>query len=361
MARFFSKRHPKVGARPGTLSIPKEAPPPRLHLIQYSPNEVAESDLETIDELAETFSDSSVTWIDVQGFGDRKMIRQLAERFSLHRLLLEDLVNAPQRPKAEDYDDQLLVIVRMVRLDGFSDDNRHQIDLEQVSVVIGKNYVLTFQERYGDVLDPVRRRIRDGKGIITTQGSDYLAYAIIDTIVDSYYPALEKIGDHLERMEDEVVQHPTPELLAELNRLKNQLVNLRRGVWPHRELLMSIVRGEFPHVTDDVRLYFRDTYDHALQTTEVIEMYRELVTSLVNTYLSSVANRTNEVMKVLTIVATIFIPLTFIAGIYGMNFEYMPELKVRWAYPAAWAAMLGISGTMIGYFWAKGWIGPGRK
>ncbi len=353
LSTLFSKRHPKVGARPGTLVIPKEAPPPRIHVISYTPEQVNENDVSEAAELREAFNDQTITWIDVQGFGDKKLIQQIGKTFSLHPLLLEDIVNVPQRPKCEAYDDQLLVIVRMVRL-----DDNGQIDLEQVSVVLAKNYVLTFQERYGDVFDPVRGRIRDGKGRIRRHRADYLAYALIDNVVDAYYPVLESIGERLESLEDEVIVNPTPALLGELNRMKNQLVNLRRGIWPQREAIHALSRGDHATIEEEVGIFFRDTYNHCVQTAEVTEMYREMVTGMMNTYLSSVANRTNEVMKVLTIVATIFIPLTFLAGIYGMNFEFMPELHVRWAYPIIWLTMFLVAAVMLVFFWRKGWIGP---
>lgn len=349
---MFTKRHPQVGSRPGTLVIPAEAPPPQIHLISFAPNHLHEADITDVEELREAFDEKNITWVDIQGFGDYSLLHQVGEIFQLHPLLLEDVVNVPHRPKAEAYQDQLLVIVRMV-----STDEVQQFHTEQFSVVLGKGYVLTFQERPGDVLDPVRKRIREGVGRLYKHGADYLAYAIIDTIVDAYYPVLEVIGEHLEALEDEVIRQPTPELLATLNRLKNRLVNLRRGIWPQREAVNSMVRGDFPHVTEDVRIYLRDTHDHCVQTSEVAEMYREMASGLMNTYLSSIANRTNEVMKVLTIVATIFIPLTFLAGIYGMNFSYMPELQVWWAYPIIWLTMLMVAGGMTWFFWRKGWIG----
>ena len=279
-------------------------------------------------------------------------MQDIATLFELHPLLLEDVVNVPQRPKTETYGDQLLIVVRMVKVDG-----PDEIDMEQVSIVFSQNYVLTFQERHGDILDPVRNRLRSGKGPMRQRGPDYLAYAIADTIIDGYYPVLETIGNHLEDMEVTVIANPTPELLLRLHQLKNRLVNLRRSVWPQREAVNQLVRGDHALVSDDVRVYLRDTYDHCVQTAEVAEMYREMVSGLMNTYLSAVANRTNEVMKVLTIMASIFIPLTFLAGIYGMNFEHMPELHVRWAYPIIWVAMFVVAGGMIFFFYRKGWIG----
>lgn len=351
---IFDKRHPQSGARPGTLVIPKEAPTPRIYMIRYRAEDVTESDVSEVDELKAAFDEGAVTWIDIQGYGDKALIQSIGDLFELHPLLLEDVVNIPQRPKTEAYGDQLLTVVRMVRVDGPG-----EIDMEQVSIVLSKNYVLTFQERYGDVLDPVRRRIRSGKGVIRQHRADFLAYAIADTIIDGYYPVLESIGEHLEELEDVVVTDPTPDLLIELNQIKNRLINLRRGIWPQREAVNTMVRGDHPAISSEVQIYLRDTYDHCVQTSEVAEMYREMVTGLMNTYLSSIANRTNEVMKVLTIMASIFIPLTFLAGIYGMNFEHMPELHVKWAYPAVWITMLGTAAGMLIYFWRKGWISFG--
>ena len=353
-SKFF-KRHPKVGAVPGTLVIPEDAPAPRIRMMNYSDAGVRESEVEDLEQLRIAFDESTVTWIDVQGFGDRALIHEIGRLFALHPLLLEDVVNMPQRPKSEAYDGQLLVIVRMVRFNEVA-----EVDPEQLSLILGKRYVLTFQERQGDVLDPIRRRIREGKTALSKQGEDYLAYCLIDTVIDAYYPVLESIGERLEALEDEVVMNPTSDLLSRLNRLKNRLVDLRRGIWPQREALNAMVRGDHPIITDPVRIYLRDTYDHCVQTSEVAEMYREMVTGLMNTYLSSIANRTNDVMKVLTIVATIFIPLTFLAGIYGMNFEHMPELASRWGYPVVWIAMIATAGVMLAFFWRKGWIGPRR-
>ena len=291
----------------------------------------------------------------MQGFGDEKTIREIGEIFSIHPLAMEDVVNMPQRPKAEMYEGQVLIITRMVRTKGTA-----EVDMEQVTLVLGESYVLTFQEHYGDILDPVRERIRSGKGRpIRRNGPGYLAYAIVDTIVDGYYPVLELIGDHLEQLENLVMENPTNDVLRDLNRTKNMLVNLRRAIWPQREAVNSLIRDENSLISDEVRMFLRDTYDHCAQTAEVIEMYREMSTSLMNTYLSSIANRTNEVMKVLTMMASIFIPLTFLAGIYGMNFEHMPELHVRWAYPLVWTTMLAVGLSMLAFFWRKGWIGGG--
>ncbi len=347
---MFRKRHPETGARPGTLVILPDAPTPVIKVIQYDRSHYLENDVANVDTLGKLIENDLVNWIDVQGFGDQALFESFGRLFNIHPLALEDIVNVPQRPKIEAYGDQLLLIVRMITIAA----NNH-IDVEQVSIVVGKNYVLTFQEKPGDVLEPVRNRIRLGNSI-RSHGADYLAYALVDTVVDAYYPVLEAIGDYLEPIEDQVIFQPTPALLAELNRMKNQLVNLRRAIWPQREAVSSMFRDDHPLISQDVRIYLRDTYDHCVQTVEVAEMYREMIGGLLNLYLTSVANRTNDVMKVLTIVATIFIPLTFLAGIYGMNFQYMPELAVKWAYPAFWGAILVITVFMSGFFWRKGWI-----
>ncbi|QDT11809.1 magnesium/cobalt transporter CorA [Planctomycetes bacterium K23_9] len=355
--RSFKKRHAKVGARPGTLVIPAEAPEPRIEKICFNAESHQRETLESVDALQEAFDRQEVTWIDVQGFGDHAVMLKMGELFKLHPLLLEDVVNVPQRPKAERYDDQLLLVVRMVSSSKDDVTGEPMIQMEQVSLVVAEHYVLTFQEKHGDILDPVRKRIASNKGIIRQRGADYLAYVIADTIVDGYYPVLEQLGDRLESLEVDVIEHPSPSVLSELNRMKNQLINLRRAIWPQREAINELIRGDSPLISDEVTIYLRDTYDHCIQTSEVAEMYREMVTGLMNTYLSAVANRTNEVMKVLTIMASIFIPLTFMAGIYGMNFEHMPELKYQYSYAVLWAAMLATAAGMVVYFYRKGWIG----
>jgi len=323
-------------------------------MIRFNRDEVQDSnvDANATESLKSALESDFVTWIDVQGFGDKALLREFGETFDLHPLLLEDVVNVPQRPKAEVYGDQLLAIVRMVH-----PLESGRLYLEQVSVIVGKTYVLTFQEKYGDVFDPVRKRIKDSTSMIRKHGPDFLSYALIDTVVDGYYPVLEEIGDHLEELETEVVTNPSPKLLGRLNQFKNQLVNMRRGIWPQREAIGQLARGDEGSITDEVRLHLRDTYDHCVQITEVTEMYREMVTGLMGVYLSAIANRTNEVMKVLTITATIFIPLTFMAGIYGMNFEHMPELHNKWSYPIFWCVIILLTALMVTLFYRRGWIG----
>jgi magnesium transporter len=352
---MFRKRHPPIGARPGTLVINSHAQKPAIHVIEYTPDRVQEHDISEVEQLRPFLQAGSVAWVDVQGLGDEKVLRALGDVFGLHALALEDVVNVPQRPKLEPFDEHVLCISRMVM-----ERAAQTIETEQVSLIIGRNYLLTFQERHGDVLDPVRRRIRQGQGPIRKAGPDYLAYAIIDALIDGYYPVMETFGEYLESLEDEIVVNPRTAILQRIHHVKRELLAIRRAIWPQREVVNALIRDENPFITDNVRVYLRDCYDHCVQIIDVVETYRELAGGLMDVYLSSVGNRQNEVMKVLTIMASIFIPLTFMAGVYGMNFQNMPELQTRWGYPLLLAAMVVVVVAMILFFRRKGWIVPPR-
>ncbi len=353
---MFRKRHPPVGSRPGTLAINGDATQTVIHLMRYDPAGMDESPVEDVGELRQQLAEDKVNWIDVQGLGDEAVLRKIAEIFELHPLALEDVVNVPQRPKVEEYDKHLLLITRMAKL---TEDDL--LDIEQVGIFVGPNFVLTFQERYGDILDPVRQRLRRGRGAMRRSGSGYLAYAILDTIIDGYYPILESFGERLETLEDEIVEDPTHDMLRRVHRTKRDLLAVRRGIWPQREAVNTLLRDGHELFTDEVRVYLRDCYDHCVQIVDVVETYRELAGGLMDVYLSSVGNKTNDVMRVLTVMASIFIPLTFLAGIYGMNFENMPELHVRWSYPVLLAVMVAIAAGMLAYFYRKGWLGGGSR
>ncbi|MCB9709133.1 MAG: magnesium/cobalt transporter CorA [Myxococcales bacterium] len=348
----LAKTIPPVGASPGTLSIAEGSPPPKVRAILYNETSVQEHQISDLDELASIPHQPLKAWIDVQGTGDEEVLRRIGSIFSLHRLVLEDIVSVPQRPKSEAYDHHHLLITRMLSI-----RSPDTVEVEQVSIVIGANYVLTFQERYGDILDPVRNRLRKGPGLIRSAGPDYLAHGILDTVIDGYYPVLEALGDQLERLEDRVMLRPTAKTLEQLTDKRHVLLQLRRTLWPQREAVQQILRDEHPMITNQSRVYFRDTLDHCVQVTEVTESYRELIQSLMNTYLSMLAQKTNEVMRVLTIIATIFIPLTFLTSVYGMNFHYMPELSVRWAYPLLLGLMAAVGIGMLVYFRRRGWLG----
>lgn len=342
-----------MGSRPGTLALAPDSPPPVIRLMRYDADHFEERVVENVDELSSILQDNGkVSWIDVQGFGDEATLERLRDLFDIHPLAIADAVNTPQRPKYEAYDHFNLYITRMVRL-----GDHKEICAEQVSIFLGKRYVLTLQERHGDVFDPVRARIRQSEGTIRRHGTDYLAYAIIDAVLDGYYPVIEMLGDRLHDLEEEILERPTPAGMRRIHSIRHELLGLRRAITPQREAVNALIREESDLVSPMVRQYLRDCYDHAVQTADAVETFRDLAANLMDLYLSSTSQRTNEVMKVLTIMASIFIPLTFIVGLYGMNFDYMPELHVRWAYPVLLVIMFLIAVGMIIFFRMKGWIG----
>lgn len=347
------KTRPPVGARPGTLAIPSDWPKPVLCVMQYAAEGelVEKQGAQLADIDPETLPAGSVTWLDVHGLGDEQVIRGIGQRFGLHVLELEDIVHIPQRPKADVQGKHLFLVTRMPHRKG------EELDIEQVSIFVGDRYVLTFQERPGDVFAPVRERLRQGMGQMRRSGPGYLAYALLDAIVDAYFPIVEALGTELENLEGEVIETQQPWMLADLNRIRAELLRIRRILSPQREALSSMLKEQSAYMGQDVQIYLRDTYDHVVQLLDVIESQREIGSGILNTYLTLVANRTNDVMKVLTIMASIFIPLTFMAGIYGMNFERMPELAWPWGYPALLVAMAAVGAGMLVYFRRKGWLG----
>lgn len=351
---MFDKVHPPVGARPGTLAIPANSPPPRIRRYLYSPESLDEHPVEDLAELRAPLPEGTVQWIDIQGLGDESVLREIAEIFDIHLLALEDLVHVPGRPKAELYDGHLLVIARMLK---HCEADFSEIDMEQIGFVLGTNFLLTFQEEEGDVFDPVRVRLRVEGSRMRARGADYLAYALLDVIIDAYYPWIERIGDTLEDLEDEVLRRTDPQILRTLNSARRALLVLRRSLAPQREAVGQLTREINPHLGDEARVFLRDVYDHCIHLAEAIDNSRELVAGLLNLYLTMLSNRTNDVMKVLTIVASIFVPLTFLAGIYGMNFEHMPELHTAWAYPMLLAVMVAVAIGMLIFFRRKGWLG----
>jgi magnesium transporter len=297
--------------------------------------------------------------VDVLGLGSEEILRRLGKVFKLHPLVLEDIVNVPQRPKVEDYENQLVIISQMVLVK----ENGTGFWVEQVSLVLGKHYLLTVQEEPSrDCFQPVRDRIRAGKGSIRKQGPDYLAYTLIDAIIDGFFPVLEAYGERIEELEDEVVTKPTRRTIEKIYQIRRELLALRRAIWPQRDAINSIIRDGSDLISPEVRVYLRDCYDHAVQVMDMVETYRELTSGLMDIYLSSVGNRMNEIMKLLTVISSIFIPLTFIAGVYGMNFNTeksplnMPELNWYWGYPACLGLMAAIAIGLIFFFWRRGWF-----
>lgn len=347
------------GTLPGALNIPDDALPTELVLIDYSPGSIHSHRIEHPSECRGLTRPDTVTWLDARGLGTESTLLQLSQTFHLHPLMLEDVVNVPHRPKIDFYDGQLLIVMQMVR----PKDTGSGVSSEQVSFVLGKEFLVTFQEEpEWDSFEPVRDRIRRGTGTIRAQGADYLAYALLDTIVDSFFPVLEVIGETLEELEDEVVENPTRATIERIHRLRRGLMKLRRYIWPQRSVINSLIRDSGDLISQEVRVYLQDVYDHIVQVVDILESYREIASSLMDVYLSSVGNRMNEVMKLLTVISSIFIPLTFIAGLYGMNFNpqaspfNMPELDWYWGYVICLGVMAMIAALQIYYFWRRGWF-----
>lgn len=349
---MFTKQNPEIGARPGTLAIPENSPEPRIRVTQYSVDEVEVFDVEDIETLPQLVKSDWVTWVDIQGFGNEAKLRGVADAFELHPIALEHAVNVPQRAKAESYEGHNLIIARAPLL-----SEEGTMSVPQVCFVVGDGFLITFQERYLRFFDAVRERIRIGGGQLRKNGADYLAYALIDAMVDRYYPVAQQLSDSIEDLEDWVVENPHPEVLKRIHVIRRQLVVLRRVGHPQREAINSMLRPQSPFFSDAVQVYVRDTRDHIAQIVELIDSSREMASDLADAYLSNVSHRSNEIMKVLTLMASIFIPLTFIAGVYGMNFEYIPELSVRNAYFVVWGLMIVVALFMVFFFKRRGWIG----
>ncbi len=357
---IFSRKAPlsplPPGASPGTLTAPADASPPRITVLAYDAEQMVEEELDDPAAISDYLESWPVSWINIDGLGDTTVVEQVGSVFGIHPLALEDVLNIRHRPKIEEYDEHIFVVTRMA---GFDD----QFEPEQVSLFLSSNYVLTFQERQGDCLEPVRNRLRTKKGKIRQRGPDYLAYAVLDAVVDGYFPVLEQMSERLEELEDEILRNPKTETVARIQGARHEMLTLRRSVAPQREIFNSMVRDGHDVIGEEVGVYLRDTQDHVIRIVEIAESYREVASGLMDLYMSSVSNRMNDIMKVLTIMATMFIPLTFVAGIYGMNFDpdvspfNMPELRWFWGYPFALGLMVVMTVGLLVYFRRKGWIG----
>jgi magnesium transporter len=344
----------KPGAAPGTLVVDPGAPRPRIRVLSFGPEGHEEHDVAGASELAGHVGRRPVTWINVDGLGDAEVVQAVGDVFGVHRLALEDVVHTDQRSKVEEFEEHLFIVARMPR--------GNEGPSEQLSMFVGSDYVLTFQETEGDSFDPIRERIRSARTRITGSGPDYLAYALLDALVDSYFGVVEPLGERLDRLEEAVLERPDPSTVEAIQTLKTFLNELRRVVIPNREVTRALLREDISFVSPRTRTYFRDANDHAIQIVEMVESYREICSDLMGVYLSSVSNKMNEIMKVLTIIATIFIPLSFVAGIYGMNFNperspwNMPELDWYFGYPLAVGLMVAIVVAFIVYFRRKKWL-----
>jgi len=364
MHRSKRFRHAPPGTAPGTVIVPDDALNLRVKAIRFTETVMDEQSVTSVSQIkARMDADpGSIHWIDIKGLGDKSFYEQLADCFSIHRLQMEDVMNTYQRPKAEEYQGHLFLVSRVIRDAGAGLSN------EQLSLFLGTNFVITIQDKYDDFLNPVLARLRLGKGHLRKQGADYLAYSIMDLVVDTYYPLLEKIADKLDELEDELIEAPTRESLNKLLHIKRELILIRRTIWSERDKVNDILRSAFPLIKDSTKIFFRDTYDHCIQLIDLVESYKEITASLMDVYMSSVSNRLNQVMKVLTIISTIFIPLTFIVGLYGMNFAIedprtkeplpynMPELYSPYGYVGVMLFMLLVVIFQLYFFVKKGWL-----
>ena len=348
------KRSTKTGLPPGVLIHigEKKTEKVSINVLDYDENQFEEKEARTIEECFPFKDMPTITWINIDGLHQVDIIEKIGKNFDFHPLLLEDILNTEQRPKIEDFDTHIYLVLKML----YYDDKTNEINSEQVSIIFGQNYVISFQEKEVDVFNPIRERIRTGKGRIRKMGADHLAYSLIDAIVDGYFIILEKLGENIEDVEEKMMANPTPETLHSIHKLKRRMISLRKSVWPLREVVNALERSDSSLIQDNTRIYLKDVYDHTIQVIDTVETFRDMLSGMLDVYLSSISNKMNEIMKVLTIIATIFIPLTFIAGVYGMNFENMPELRWQWGYPAIWSVMLFIGILMLVYFRKKKWL-----
>ncbi len=356
--RVVMKKRVPPGAPPGTLVADPRAPKPVLRVLAYGPDGFKEIDGADVETIAGLRGSWPVLWVSVEGLGDAGIIEGVGGLFGLHQLALEDVLSTNQRPKVEQYGDYVFVVARKAVLDD-------RVSTEQMSLFLGSDFVLSFHESPSNDYDVIRDRIRSASRRIASKGPDYLAYALIDALIDRYFPVLEEYGERLEGLEEDVVAHPSEGLIRRIHEAKRDLLTVRRAVWPLRDALSALYREPSLLVAEDTRVYLRDCYDHTIQIIDFVETYREIATGMMDVYLSSLSNRMNEIMKVLTIIATIFIPLSFIASLYGMNFNpakspwNMPELEWRWGYPFALGLMALAAVSMLMYFRRKGWLGGG--
>ncbi|MFB6279259.1 MAG: magnesium/cobalt transporter CorA [Salinibacter sp.] len=349
--------HPerKAGLPPGSVVFvgEKRAEPIRFRVLEYGPNHLLETDEASVEEVLKYRDTTPVTWINVSGVHDASVIRTLGDHYHVHPLVQEDIVHTGQRPKLESHDEYLYLVVKMLY---FDEERGGALRAEQVSLLVGEQNLISFQEDPVDVFDPVRRRIRNGRGHVRDRGPDYLAYAILDVIVDHYFVVLEELGTRTEDLEDEIVGETPQGIEDDIHDLRRDLIYMRRMTWPMRELLYQLERLDSPLWGEDNQPYVRDTYGHAVQVLDLVEALRDTASGLHDLHMTSISNRMNEIMKVLTIIGTIFIPLTFIAGVYGMNFEYMPELGWTWAYPVVWGVMIASAAALLSFFRRREWI-----
>lgn len=353
--RTIRSKVSKLGMAPGSLVFTGEQKMAehKISVIRYSEDGIEEFDTRHIEEVEKlTQIDKGVAWVNIDGLHDVETISALCTSMGVHKLTIEDILGVGQRPKFEEFDNYLFVVMRMFLLE----ENGRDVEDEQLSFILQGRVLVTFQEREGDVFSHVRNRIREGKGMIRKRAGDYLLYALIDSVVDYYFLILEKQGELIEEVEEAVLENPHESVLNDMHRIRREVLQLRRSIYPLREVMNRFERVEEPLVSIESKVFIRDLYDHTIQVIETVEVFRDMVSGTIDLYMNSVSNKMNNVMKVLTIIATIFIPLTFIAGVYGMNFENMPELGWPWAYYAVWMLMIVMAFAMVIYFKVKKWF-----
>ncbi len=354
MGRFFKNSSKKVGLPPGSLYYTglRGEESVSIQLFNYSAEGLEEKDLLHVEETHPYLSSSTTSWINVNGVHNVEMVESICKHYGIHPLTIEDIVSTDQRPKIEEGEGYVYVVLKMMEFDSEKDS----IEVEQVSLILGKGFVLSFQERAGDVFHPVRERLRAGKGRIRSRGADYLLYALIDTVVDNYFVIMEQVGDSMADIEERLLIDASKESFDAVYHFKREILAVRRSTWPLREVVYRLERDDLPLITKDTQVFLRDVYDHMIQVIDTVETYRDLLSGMVDLYHSTVSTRTNDVMKVLTLISTIFIPLTFIAGVYGMNFEVMPELSWTYGYPVVWGIMIVMAIMMVLAFKRKKWL-----
>ena len=355
VTRLIKNKPKNIGLAPGSLVYvgDKEKNPITVTLFDYKSEHFAEKKINNLDELVTYKTSDTISWINIDGVHDVNILESIGKLFDIHPLTLEDILNTNQRPKVDEYPDYLYIVLRMF----FLEEKDKSLKNEQVSLILTKNFVITFQEDAGDVFDPVRERIKKPGTKMREYGTDYLSYALIDAIVDSYFHILEKLGEEVEFLEDNIVLNPTKNDIQTIHLLRREMILLRRAIWPLREVIATLQRNEIDFIDEKTQVYLRDVYDHTIQVVDTIESYRDMIVGMLDTYLSSTSNKLNEVMKVLTIISTMFIPLTFLAGVYGMNFKSFPELGYDWMYPwGFWAFTLILIIGMFVYFKHKKWF-----
>ncbi len=354
MSHIFKRRKKKSSSLPGTLEYTGERieVPTKINLIKYNEQKILEEEIKSPEDYSTIIDEKSISWINIDGFQQLGIIAKIGSFYKIHPLVLEDILNVNQRPKIELFDNYICIILKLIEFE----KNTNELSTEQISIIFGSNLVISFKEKESEIFIPIAERIQAAMGQIRKMKSDYLVYSLLDIIIDDYFEKLEKLGERIEILEVELIEKPTTKTLNEIYNLKNNFITLRKSIWPLREIINRLLRRESPLIHEHTEIYYRDIYDHIIQIVDTIEIYRDMLSNMLDIYLSSVSNRMNEIMKVLTIIATIFIPLTFITSLYGMNFINMPELNWDLGYPMILILLLIIAISMLIYFKKKKWL-----